>query len=730
MRYRYLRLYNIFVLLMLVALPVLSTDNNIWTRCAMGDDIYQAGVKDNGLYIFSFNRERERGYVYKSENDGVTWTSDNVTEIYTYSYVYHFGQEFSNDYTLLSSSSGHVTLFENDSIYGNICDQISFTNDTGFTGSYDFDAYKADYVQIATTWYASSYMIGFVRSDDTGKTWFAPYKCSTDKKHFSSSKCYSEYAPRGAITAIGNLIIGQSDNGIISVSNDSGRTWITREKSPGFYFLETINTKELIGATQNEVYRSIDTGLTWTNITETLPRPSYGVPEYITWLVADDKRALLTIRSGVFEWTGSGWKKVGSALPPYVQPYKVFTYNNTLYCLASGNIFKLAGNQWVLLDHESSNDRVNVWAIHHFDGAIWASGGGVYRSVDNGATWINVSTGIEDHPTVVDFFNCSGELFLSSQRSGLHRWNSTTESWSPLRIGEQTRYHYGHILPVDGYADKIMFIHRSVGLMRINLKTNTIDSISMPAYMTNAGSLSFYRDTILLSTGYLILQSVDEGESWDTLFVSHGTQYGGDVGSVTHNENGILLAAGDNHLFSENGGITWDTISIPGSSGRNVYLAKDTTILFAGKKIVRSTDHCKSWDSTSLPKHLWGGSWLNPLDVYNGKLYIGTESGLWSAPIDKVFKRNSISHSIINDWPANVFKFRPNGYLDIMSSIAGELNLHIYDLQGRTIMFKQLTCGTTGKNTITLPKAKSKGQMFITVSVNGIIVFRSKYMAL
>ena len=100
-----------------------------------------------------------------------------------------------------------------------------------------------------------------------------------------------------------------------------------------------------------------------------------------------------------------------------------------------------------------TNTRINVIASKA-DGTLFAgTREGVFRSMDNGDTWIRRVTGLTENDIDGLVINNDGDLFvgLSTNRSGVFRSTNNGDLWLPLNDGLQNKYVNAMAAATDGF---------------------------------------------------------------------------------------------------------------------------------------------------------------------------------------------------------------------------------------------------------------------------------------
>jgi photosystem II stability/assembly factor-like uncharacterized protein len=138
------------------------------------------------------------------------------------------------------------------------------------------------------------------------------------------------------------------------------------------------------------VYRSIDTGMSWTEVN--------------TGLTNTTVRTLIATSSGLFAGTGGG----------------VFRSTNT-------------GSTWVAVNSGLTN--LSIRAFSFRSGSLYAgTDGGVYRTTNGGVSWEALNTGLTH--TAIRAITASGSMLLAgTDGGGIYRTTNGGVSWEALNTG-------------------------------------------------------------------------------------------------------------------------------------------------------------------------------------------------------------------------------------------------------------------------------------------------------
>jgi photosystem II stability/assembly factor-like uncharacterized protein len=284
-----------------------------------------------------------------------------------------------------------------------------------------------------------------------------------------------------AINSRGDIFAGTEDSGIFR-SSDNGNNWTPINNgliTTRVIAIAISPSGHLFAVTIRGVFRSIDNGNTWTpagltNVgIQSLALKSNGHifagslgifrstdngdnwTPINTGLTDLDVRALAinadgyifagTGEHGVFRSMDNGntWMPTNNGLPPY-RLVQAFAINSPGHLFASsvGRIFRStdAGENWTFSAVGTLSDLVRAMTINTsgyiFAGAVFvpsgpvpggsATGGGAFRSTDNGNTWTPINTGLANADVRALANNASGRIFAGTEIGVFRSVKSTT----------------------------------------------------------------------------------------------------------------------------------------------------------------------------------------------------------------------------------------------------------------------------------------------------------------
>ena len=233
-----------------------------------------------------------------------------------------------------------------------------------------------------------------------------------------------------------------SDNSIILKTDDSGATWSLQNIFPNdempllCSYFPNKDTGYVFGYSTaiypcGKVFRTIDGGSTWTNLT-----PSIYILGYDSLLSAyfiNGQKGFVAGKDGSFFKTidaGNTWETVSSTIDlSHINFNCIRFINNTIGYLvgSAGSIYKTTdgGNTW---DSLNSGTTANLVSVHFFnnDTGIVAGNGLILRTFDGGNTWLQLPVSIS--PNDMFFTGSTGYIVgfngkILKTTDGGNTWN-------------------------------------------------------------------------------------------------------------------------------------------------------------------------------------------------------------------------------------------------------------------------------------------------------------------
>ncbi len=415
-------------------------------------------------------------------------------------------------------------------------------------------------------------------------------------------------------------------------SSDNGVSW-SSAGAMNFRSL-AVSGRNLFASSWDGIFLSRDSGKTWVSSNAGLPLP----PFYsYTTVTAMDSTVYAGVNSDIYRTTddGANWVIADSGMPPSATIYRLKARDGVLYAALDGAVYsstdrgiswsgvggKIPGNSMLSLAVYGDNVVAGTTGAYHLampdtnwipssegipsDGAIddivnlgssfFAAtfGGGIYRSTDGGATWVNASTGLWSK-FCRGLFASGSTLLAEIPIGGIYRSTDKGQSWPSANAG-LTDFMISEFNATPGR----LFAGSSRGLF-VSSDTGEHWTVCDTALATTAiWSLGASGATVLAagpSCG--IFRSTDGGFHWMP------SRTGMNDTAVTHlaTDGAFVLActsSGSVYLSTDTGS-SWRPVS-PGITSTSISaLHVVDSLLYIGtsdRGIFRSSDRGSSWNT-------------------------------------------------------------------------------------------------------------------------------------
>ncbi len=194
----------------------------------------------------------------------------------------------------------------------------------------------------------------------------------------------------------------------------------------------TVGTKLFAGVSDDGVYLSTDSGVSWKRVSSNLPSI------HIYALANDDGTLLAATSKGLFSTVndGASWYPAGEDQRLDTLICYVASIDSIVFAAPYGNgIFRSSdhGNTWTHVDSVYSYAQVSSFASSGGFILSASDGGGIIRSFDNGVTWEPADSGLLNK--FVSSLNVSGAYMFAATMGGIFVSTDHGGSWTESDSG-------------------------------------------------------------------------------------------------------------------------------------------------------------------------------------------------------------------------------------------------------------------------------------------------------
>jgi photosystem II stability/assembly factor-like uncharacterized protein len=231
-----------------------------------------------------------------------------------------------------------------------------------------------------------------------------------------------------------------------------------------------------------------------------------------------------------------------------------------------------------------------------------ATGGGIYRSADNGDTWAILNDGLNGY-NVTDLQAASdGTLFAGlltipnwNIAGGVYRWDPQTNSWINLSVPNQWVKSLGVASSSNLYAATwTAGVYRTTdGGSSWNQIADTLNNIYINSMMLNPNT----GDIFVATNGHYLYTAAPTGGSWIIRDASSGLN-SAYINDIIHNGSTVFAGTSNGVFRSSDNGVTWTAANngLTGGVSAMAYTSSGDILAgtyFAG--IFISSDNGNSW---------------------------------------------------------------------------------------------------------------------------------------
>jgi photosystem II stability/assembly factor-like uncharacterized protein len=477
------------------------------------------------------------------------------------------------------------------------------------------------------TIYVSSIYSGVFRSDDNGITW-------NDVSAGLSSLNVQDILvlPSGIVYAADSGISRSYNHGITWENADSGIVDPTvgslAVNSRGQLFAAVYSTNN---TQQTGVYRSDNNGDSWT-----LVLPLNGNTEVATLSINKKDQIFFGATSAIWrsDDNGNNWIPVNLPTLNYHNVTSIefdktgVVYAGTVYF---GGLYRSFddGANWELLIDQSDNAKIYSININHRKDIFIGDFNAISRSLDKGKTWETVA--VLSPNAIVKSIWMDHHLLLAGENM-IYRSSDNGSTW---------------LRSIEG------MIASSVNSIAVSPEGNVLASTGSDLWRSenNGDSWEEISDNVLASSfekiksyssGLYVVgnnpgmrglyRSVDEGVNWTEL-VNNNDGINIEDYAVNLQDNIFIITYFDGVWRSIDNGSTWQQLGLTVDGMRQLVINNAGTILvysWLEDELYRSTDNGMNWEIASMPEMIVGmtADSLNNFYLINSSIWRSTDDGI------------------------------------------------------------------------------------------------------
>ncbi len=468
--------------------------------------------------------------------------------------------------------------------------------------------------------YAGLWLHGVFRSADMGETWEAS-NTGISQNGISIQCIYAE----GGITYIGSYFDG------VYISSDHGDNWILKNNglegaARRVAAITKLNDK-LYVATPIGVFRSENGGDNWQPSSNGIPVDKV----YSFDIISKNGLLFVTAVDGIYRSGdfGLSWTKVGGEL--FGQGvYTISAFEDDLYSGTNGKMYKSAdnGTTWVQIG-SGITEYAYIYAIHADENNLICGVGtrGVFKHYTNDDIWYLSNVGLINE-NVSDMMVDGNDMFCVTQRADFGNIYKTENNGMDWNLSNNGVWEGGfHSLMNDGNyyftGTDGNYIYRSSD------KGENWEHINYPNFTATYVSSFCEKNNIVFASSFGsvidVYRSTDDGSNWTPCSVSGN----GNVMDVISTDEYVFAGRSDGVFRSSDLGLTWTKTSSGMSEFpfiKKLDFNEDYLFAAATDGLYRSDNNGDDWEKVFNPPFT---ERIESLATHEGYLYAGTvETGL------------------------------------------------------------------------------------------------------
>jgi photosystem II stability/assembly factor-like uncharacterized protein len=385
-----------------------------------------------------------------------------------------------------------------------------------------------------------------------------------------------------------------------------------------------------------------------------------------------------TYHTGVFKTTngGTSWSSAGLGADFVYRIAKHDGLNAPLIAGTAGDgLYQSidSASSWSSSDAGLKASSVTSWLIDPVSpSTVYTSvyGGGVFKSTNNGETWVEANSGLEDKFVHALAMTSSTVLLAGTDRSGVYISIDGGATWTASNSGMPAALiPFGALGPPFNHFEDAEWFDPGM-LFDFDKESANLQGFSFGGTNVSVLSISIDPDTpatIYLGTnGNGILKSTNGGASWNatgsTTEIVHAvainpfntaTIFGG----VDGGQGSMVMSSdgGSNWIYANNGlgGATVNAVIFDPNTLNRMYAATNSGIFL-------STDGGTSWGASGLSGLRVYSITFNPSDP--SQLYAGAEDGLYLS-VDSGASWVQVSEGLVDPHVQSISLDVDNGFI-------------------------------------------------------------------
>jgi photosystem II stability/assembly factor-like uncharacterized protein len=402
--------------------------------------------------------------------------------------------------------------------------------------------------------------------------------------------------------------------------------------------------------------------------------------------------------------TLEGLSFVSDNTPAYVHSYpqaeNTMRQTRTLtFLFAFALLLPLSAQDWVPFNAGFSN--IKSITVHN-DGLYAASyPNGIYRSMDDGATWMPVNNGlpvevIDDLEYIyVESVGSNGTYLFAGTASGIYRSNNDGASWE-LANGPLTANFsvYANKWLKTGNKTLAIFagtISSGGGIYATVNNGNTwLQGANGLSTNMRVNQVAVVGSTLYVATSAGLFSSINNGDNWQPVTGSQFAMYG-----IQGTPTRLVCISDFGYQYSNNAGASWTTVTpAPAAPNANaqliLYDGKYFAITGTSAGVLRSTNNGQSWQAFNTGLGGFDATVQEEFHASGTKLYMGALFDMYS--IDgTTLAVDEPTEAIMGRVYPTVFR---DGFTAEMPMDMRSGRLVMLDAAGRTVRDLRLVAGT------------------------------------